>query len=275
MSTTKSSMPLVSVIITTRNEEKNIEGCLISIEKQTYSNIECIVVDNASRDYTKTIARRYKTAVYDKGPERSAQRNYGAKVAKGMYVLFLDADMELDPQVVSQSVEQKSSAVIIPERSVGGGYWTKCKILERKFYEGIEWMEAARFYDKKIFRSLHGFDEHLTGPEDFDLSQRVITKYGISSVSRVRAYIYHHEGRIILADLLRKKWYYGKKMSLYVTKAENTAFSAKQINPFYRYLLFFRRPGMLLSDPVHAAGMILMKTLELVALAGGSVAGRI
>ena len=49
---------LVSVIITTKNEEKNIENCLKSIENQDFSreDMEIIVVDNNSTDRTKEIA---------------------------------------------------------------------------------------------------------------------------------------------------------------------------------------------------------------------------
>ena len=100
--------PLVSVVITTKNEEKNIENCLKSILKQTYprDKIEIIVVDNNSTDRTKEIARRYTDKVYNKGPERSAQRNFGAKQAKGEYYLYLDADMILSPNVISECVEK-------------------------------------------------------------------------------------------------------------------------------------------------------------------------
>ena len=42
--------PLVSIVITTKNEEHNIENCLLSIKEQTYSNIEIILVDNNSND---------------------------------------------------------------------------------------------------------------------------------------------------------------------------------------------------------------------------------
>lgn len=284
MSTTNIDDPRVSVIITTRNEQDHIGTCLKSVKGQTYKNIELIVVDNASVDRTKGIARDYGAAVYDKGPERSAQRNFGATHARGDYVLFLDADMELSSSVIAQCVglirtskgnNRKLSAVIIPERSVGTGFWTTCKILERKFYEGVDWMEAARFFDRRILLSLKGFDERLTGPEDFDLSQRVIAQRSPSAVARISSYIYHHEGRIVLSELLRKKWYYGKKMSRYVGKKENASFSAKQANPISRYILFFSKPSLLFSDPIHAVGMIVMKTLELGALAGGMIAGHI
>ena len=50
---------LVSIIITTRNEESNIRYCLLSIKAQTYRNIEIIVVDNDSDDRTKEISGKF------------------------------------------------------------------------------------------------------------------------------------------------------------------------------------------------------------------------
>ena len=70
-------LPLVSVVITTRNEEKNIENCLMSIQEQTYKHIEIIVIDNNSSDKTKELSKQYTNKVFNQGPERSAQRNYG------------------------------------------------------------------------------------------------------------------------------------------------------------------------------------------------------
>jgi len=58
--------PLVSIVITTKNEEKNIENCLKSIVNQTYKNIEIIVVDNNSSDSTKEISLKYTDKVFDK-----------------------------------------------------------------------------------------------------------------------------------------------------------------------------------------------------------------
>lgn len=57
----KYNSPLVSVVITTKNEEKNIESCLKSISQQAYAGdkIEMIVVDNNSTDRTREIDRRY------------------------------------------------------------------------------------------------------------------------------------------------------------------------------------------------------------------------
>ena len=103
------SLPLVSIIITTKNEEKNIGRCLKSIKKQACPNIEIIVVDNNSIDKTKQITKKYTKNVFNKGPERSAQRNFGAQKAKGKYLLFLDADMTLSPQLIKKAVHKLGS----------------------------------------------------------------------------------------------------------------------------------------------------------------------
>lgn len=101
---------LVSVIITTRNEEKNIERCLKSIKAQSYplEEIEIIVVDNNSVDKTKDIAYKCTAKVYDFGPERSAQRNYGVGKSEGKYILYLDADMNLSEKVIEGLEEQEN-----------------------------------------------------------------------------------------------------------------------------------------------------------------------
>lgn len=83
MSTETGNQPLVSVIVPTYNSEKFIGACLESIKNQMYTNIELIVVDNNSTDKTKEIAWRYTDKVFNKGPERSAQRNFGAKNSIG------------------------------------------------------------------------------------------------------------------------------------------------------------------------------------------------
>src|SRR3989344_5032913 len=97
--------PRVSVIITTKNEQEVISDILESIKKQTYKNYEIILVDNYSSDKTIKIAKGYTKKVFTKGPERSAQRNFGVEKARGEYVFILDADMVLTKKVLEEAVE--------------------------------------------------------------------------------------------------------------------------------------------------------------------------
>ena len=100
---------LVSVIIPTRNSEKTIKKCLLSVKSQEYKNVETIVIDRDSTDKTKSIAWKYSDKVLNKGPERSAQRNYGVQKAKGNFVLIVDSDMELSSLVIKEAVEKISN----------------------------------------------------------------------------------------------------------------------------------------------------------------------
>ncbi len=266
--------PLVSVIIPTKNSSETLEACLKSVKEQTYENIEIIVVDNNSADNTKSIAKKYTDKVFDKGPERSAQRNFGAKNSIGEYLLIIDSDMELAKQVVEDCVDkvQKNigiSALVIPEESFGKGFWAQCKKLERSFYVGVSWMEAARFFKKEIYKEMGGYDEKNTGTEDYDLPQRVESMFGKVSIDRIDTYIYHNEGKISLIKTCKKKFYYAQKLDGYKNKKENTQKFVKQSSVFRRYALYFSFPRKLFNNPLLGFGLLFMKTCEFVVGAVG------
>ena len=253
--------PLVSVIIPTRNSEEWLDKCLKSIKVQSYKNLEIIVVDNASTDKTSQIARKYTKLVFNKGPERSTQRNFGAIKSNGDYLFFIDSDMELTKNVVKDCVQRiqntKLGGLIIPEISVGEGFWSQCKALERSFYLGVDWIEAARFFPRKVFDKLKGYDETLISGEDWDLSQRVGYNF---KIGRIKSTIKHNEGKLSLVRILSKKFYYGKKINKYVSKNKNEF--ASQSSIFKRFKLFFSNPKKLFSDPILGFGMLFMKTSE-------------
>jgi glycosyltransferase involved in cell wall biosynthesis len=124
------SQPLVSIIVPTYNSEEFLEACLRSIRAQTYKRIELIVVDNHSKDNTVAIAKKHSDKFYTKGPERSAQRNFGVNKSSGEYVAIIDSDMELTGRVIESCIEAldnvaNTKALIIPEESFGEGNWAQ------------------------------------------------------------------------------------------------------------------------------------------------------
>ena len=101
------NQPLVSVIINTRNSAGKIfEKCLASVKVQSYKNVELIVVDNSSSDKTKEIAKRYTKKVFDYGPERSSQKNFGVQKSRGEFLVFLDDDQEMPPEIIEDCVKK-------------------------------------------------------------------------------------------------------------------------------------------------------------------------
>lgn len=257
---------LVSVIVNTKNEEKNIEDCLKSIRSQIYlkDQIEVIVVDNGSIDKTKETALKFTEKVFNKGPERSAQKNFGVEESKGEYFIHLDADMVLSENVVKECVERVSKdkniiALYIPEIVAGKSFFGKVRRFERGFYDGTV-IDAVRFIRKDKFLKADGFDEKLYACEDWDLDKR-IKKLG--KVGIIQAALYHNEEEFNLAKYLKKKEYYAKNIDVYIRKwGKNDPDIKKQFGFFYRYIGVFMERGKwkrLVCHPILAAGMLVLR----------------
>src|SRR3989338_1176356 len=269
---------LVSVIITTKNEQEVLERLLRSIKNQTYQNLEIIVVDNNSNDRTKQLAKGYTDKIYDFGPERSAQRNYGAGKSKGKYLFFLEADMELTSNVLKECLHlvRKNNTikgVVVPENSVALSFWGKVKSFERSFYneQGDETTDAARFFDKEIFWKVGGYDTSMTGPEDWDLPE-TIKKMGFK-IGRVKAKILHHERISNPLSLAKKKFYYAKSTYKYLKKHDIPIFGPKTI--YFLRPVFYKNFKRILAHPILSAAMVAMLSAELAGGALGYLVGRL
>ena len=286
--------PLVSIVITTKNEENNIENCLASIIEQTYPNIEVIVVDNNSTDKTFEIALKFTNKVFNKGPERSTQRNYGmSKVASGKYVMFLDADMILGPKATETCVSMSENgnwiALHIPEYVLGTKYFTRVRRFERSFYNGTV-IDGARFFKKSTFIKVGGFDETLSGPEDWDIDKKIkqigriglipssseylkenlwkhkrfVIERGVNPRGKWNS-IFHNESEFGLQNYLVKKKYYSKSLNKYITKwGINDPDIQKQTGVWYRFFGVFLERGKwrhLLQKPLLIPGICLLRVL--------------
>lgn len=268
--------PLVSIIITTKNSARTLEALLKSIKTQTYKNIETIIVDSVySTDNTSEIAGKYTNKVFSKGPERSAQRNFGASKSQGKYLLFLDSDMVLTKDIVKSLVKKieedgNLGGLVIPEQSFGTGFWVKAKALERKINEGQSYFEAARFFPRKIFLEVGGYDETLTGPEDWELPERITKKY---SLGRIKNYILHNEGKHTLLSLARRKYYYGLSAHKYLQKHHKSPINPRTVY-FLRKAFYFNWQEMF-KNPILYFGMWLMLLTETVGGGLGYLVGRL
>lgn len=259
---------VVSVVVPTRNSARTLEVCLESIKRQSYRSIELVVVDNFSTDDTPSIARRHADVVAEAGPERSAQRNRGVAISSGSYVLIVDSDMVLSEHVVEECVgvarTSGAAAVVIPELSEGEGFWAACKALERGCYIGDETIEAARFFTRDAFLRHGGYDEQMTGAEDWDLPARLRRD---EQIGRIDAEIIHLEGRLRLRDTLAKKFYYGQHLGSYLLRHPELA--RRQLLPIRP--AFVRHRRRLAQTPALTAGMLAMKAAEFAAAGAGLV----
>src|SRR6266852_191572 len=106
-----SSAGLVSVIITSYNYGHFIAQALDSVLAQTYSNWECIVVDDGSTDNTREVVERYAEAnpriryFWQENQRLAAARNTGIAKSSGEYFQFLDADDLIERRKLECQVE--------------------------------------------------------------------------------------------------------------------------------------------------------------------------
>ena len=104
-------MPLVSVILPIYNVEKYLNRCLDSVVKQTYRNLEIILVDDGSTDNSGAISERYAetderiTVYHKKNGGLSSARNYGIDRCNGEYITFIDSDDYVENDYVSYLFE--------------------------------------------------------------------------------------------------------------------------------------------------------------------------
>lgn len=102
---------LVSIIMPVYNAEKFIEASIESVLKQTYGFWELIMVDDLSKDSSRSIMLSYqkkepriKAFLKEKNSGSADSRNRGIEIAKGRYVAFLDSDDLWDPRFLEEQV---------------------------------------------------------------------------------------------------------------------------------------------------------------------------
>lgn len=256
---------LVSVIIPTKNSGRKLEKCLLSIADQTYKNIEILVIDAFSSDNTYEIIFRFGTRIFSLEGERTKAKNFGISKSSGEFLLFLDSDMILEQSVVEECVKvcsnnEEIAGVIIPERSIGSGFWVKVRDFERTLYLCSD-VESARFFVKKYVTQVGGFDEEIIAHEEASLPQK-LRDNELKINARISSFILHNEEGFNLIKWLRKKRYYSASSRLYSQKYES--YSKKRFSIMNRLHIFLGKGNwkILVRHPVLGIGMITLKTLE-------------
>lgn len=250
---------MISVVIPTKNSGRTLDACLQSLRAESTLIAEVIVVDNFSSDDTQQIAEKHHCSVIVAGPERSAQRNIGLRHVTAPFVIFLDSDMVIEPNVLSTvlnlfAVNPVVGAIAVPEHSFGTNHWAKIKRFERDLSKDDGSVSAARAFKTEELLALGGWNESLLGPEDWELTDRYEAHGHV--IETVDAYIWHDEGTPRLRDLYRKKYYYGPGITAYL--------STNQKRKSGIVSRFLNRTVMLslLKHPLQGSSLVLMKSTE-------------
>ena len=114
--------PLVSIIVPIYNAQDHIARCVESIRRQTYQNLEILLLNDGSKDVSLEVCRMYakvdpRIVLIDKANSGvAATRNMGLREAKGKYLQFVDADDTIQPyatELLVRHAEESGADLVI------------------------------------------------------------------------------------------------------------------------------------------------------------------
>lgn len=208
----QSSYPLVSVIVRTCQRPQILRRALESIRRQTYPNIETVIVEDGASAAEEMLRKEYQNFRYIYESTgipvgRSAAGNWGLKLSKGKYINFLDDDDGFLPEHIERLVKEieqhKEKAVyaaaqerqILPYRTAGNKTRIRrCFVRYRQpFYRLLLYTEnyipiQSILFARSLYEDLGGLDESLEVFEDWDLWVRYSTVTDFRYIDRVTSY---------------------------------------------------------------------------------------
>lgn len=255
--TAQASSVRFSIVIPAKNAASVLGKCLDSLVNldPTAGGFEVIVVDNGSSDQTFSLASSYIDSLSLKVIERpqgfvSALRNYGASLAQGTVLVFLDADC-IAPQnwLVNASMLCSQKAIngafyrTPPRSSWVARAWHSCEYLEKE--GAVSFVPAGNLIvPKDVFEKIGGFDETLETNEDYEICQRALCAgYGVFAFPSLA--VIHLGNPQTLNAFYRKERWHGKHVLAVTLRSLPAVRNAKAI--FYAAYMLLCLIGILLG----------------------------
>lgn len=234
-----SGNPAVSVLVVSWNSAACLPRCLEALARQTYSDFEVILVDNASTDASiadivekhPSLALRVECLESNRG--FAAASNVGASLARGTWLVLLNPDAYAEPDWLEQliKVADSSSGLFFASRQIQAGrprlldgegdvYHASGLAQRRNFnfpvfrggqpHEVFSACAAAAMYPRQAFLDADGFDEdYFAYHEDVDLGFRLRLR-GLKCMF-VPAAVVHHVGTASTGARSATSTYYGHR----------------------------------------------------------------
>lgn len=205
----------ISVIVPCYNQGNYLSDAITSVLKQTYTQWECIIVNDGSTDNTEEIAQQWCRKdnrikyIKQKNGGVSAARNAAIRASAGDYILPLDADDKISKDYVEQALnvleKDPEVTLVYAEADYFGtktGHWA----LTEYDYKSLltrNLIYCSAIYRKADWQTVGGYDEEAKDIEDWEFWLRLL--YGEKKVHRIRTvgfYYRHHENSRNLAIVL-------------------------------------------------------------------------
>jgi glycosyltransferase involved in cell wall biosynthesis len=181
------NQPLISVIVPCYNQAQYLDECLQSVLDQTFSNWECIIVNDGSPDDTEEVVLKWiekdSRFIYLKKENGgvSRARNFGIERARGEWILPLDGDDKIGNQYLELAEKEfcNNYTIIYCKAQFFGtinSYWDLSQYSYEKILQS-NFIFCSTFYNKKSWKKVNGYDEKLIyGLEDWEFWISILNK---------------------------------------------------------------------------------------------------
>ena len=192
----KKPSPLVTIYITNFNYGPYIEDAVNSVLDQTYKNIELIIIDDGSTDNSKSIIEMYApkkgiTVIFQNNQGLAKTNNVALSIAKGSYIVRLDADDIFYPEAIENLVsafDNENIAMVFGNWNVvdeKGSFLYSYK--RHDFQKNVTLLDSPAHGACTMFRTdylqlIGGYDEDLLCQDGYELWFRIIDKFEVKSI---------------------------------------------------------------------------------------------
>lgn len=206
---------MISVVIPAYNREHFIAEAVDSVIRQSYPDIEIIVVDDGSTDRTRQAVKRFGDKIryiYQNNQGPSAARNKGILAARGEWVAFLDSDDIFFPDKLSQQIKcfkdkaiglvhafyykldcKKNSIQVIEPAFSMDRHLLQQELLQRKHTIRTSTVVVRR----SCFEEVGYFNPAYRAAEDWDMWIRIASKYDFSYINQPLAIYRRHPDSLV------------------------------------------------------------------------------
>lgn len=294
--------PLISVIIPTYKRATLIAMAIETVRRQTYGNIEILVVDDASPDDTASVVQaipdpRIRYIRHENNKGSSATRNTGIRAAKGELIAFIDDDDEWCEDKLEIQVKKIAECDVVLCMGISGGRPLR---VHRRPNITLDDLRKGSFNPSSLLAKASVlrdvmFDENLRQGEDWDVFIRIGQRYRIGwipeplllynrgvheRITNEKKYLSGPELEKRTAMLYKHREFFGEKWFEYHMASVLLAYIGSRSNKLQNISYAVRRCGVVpvaavLIDRIHIKLQRLAWTWQQAILGTGTTRSRI
>lgn len=270
--------PLVSILVPVYNTEDYLCPCLESIRRQSWQNIEVLLIDDGSTDGSLSLCEEFEAAdprfkvIRQPNAGVSAARNHALRAARGKYLQFADSDDRLTPRATERlaaAAEQQGADLVVAhfyrvigEKCAQRGHIKKECYLNRadyaeqmrkapaNYYYGVLWNKLFR--RSIVERQEMAFDESMSWCEDFLFNLEYLRHCRlIAAIPEPVYYYYKRAGSLVNSKISLRRAIEMKKTTFtyYKDLYESLDLYEQRRLSVYKYLIAAAADGTTLEPP--------------------------